>query len=291
MSESIEDIILANDKRGVAQLRPYLPVDYCTHAARFALEHPGNVVVATGFYILMSGSAETDGPPGALAIGRALQQLGRNVTYVSDSHAVPALRELVDGEAEVVEFGINDADTSQSGASWALDQLKPDLLISIERCGRNRDNSYLNMRSVDISDQTARIDYLFETDVPSVGIGDGGNEIGMGNLAQVIPTFANLPHLPATTWVDRLIVASVSNWGGYGLVAALSLLTGQNLLPSIEHEAGVVNRLVQLGLVDGTTGNAEPFVDGFTTQEHGQALERLHRLVDEGLGAGGGREG
>ena len=89
MSESIEDIILANDKRGVAQLRPYLPVDYCTHAARFTLEHPGNVVIATGFYILMSGSAETDGPPGALAIGRALQQLGRNVTYVSDSHAVP----------------------------------------------------------------------------------------------------------------------------------------------------------------------------------------------------------
>ena len=116
----------------------------------------------------------------------------------------------------MVEFGINDADTSQSGASWALDQLKPDLLISIERCGRNRNDAYLNMRSVDISDQTARIDYLFETDVPSVGIGDGGNEIGMGNLAQVIPTFPNLPHLPATTWVDRLIVASVSNWAATG---------------------------------------------------------------------------
>ncbi len=48
---------------------------------------------------------------------------------------------------------------------------------------------------------TARLDYLFEHGIPSVGIGDGGNEIGMGNLAEVIPG------------VDRLVLASVSNWG------------------------------------------------------------------------------
>ncbi len=283
MSESIEDIILAQDKRGVAALRPYLPVDYCSHAAQFVWDHPGRVAIVTGFYIKMSGTAETDGPPGALAIGRALQELGREVTYISDSFAVPALRALAAGEAEVVEFGITDRFASQTAASWLLDQLEPDLLISIERCGRSRDNAYLNMRSVDISEQTARIDYLFETDIPSVGIGDGGNEIGMGNLAQVIPTFAKLPKLPATTWVDRLVVASVSNWGGYGLVAALSLLAGTNLLPSTEHEAAVVQRLVELGLVDGTTGDAAPYVDGFNSEEYGAALARLHRLVDQQL--------
>jgi hypothetical protein len=36
--------------------------------------------------------------------------------------------------------------------------------------------------------QTARLDYLFDSGTPSVGIGDGGNEIGMGNLAEIIPT-------------------------------------------------------------------------------------------------------
>ena len=283
MSESIEDIVLDHDKRGVAALRPYLPVDYCTHAAQFVLDHPGTVVIATGFYILMSGSAETDGPPGALAIGNALQRLGMNVSYVSDAYAVPALRELAGTGFEVVEFGISGPETGQAAATWLMEEMEPDLLISIERCGRNRDNAYLNMRSLDISEQTARIDYLFETETPSVGIGDGGNEIGMGNLVQVIPTFASLPKLPATTWVDRLVVASVSNWGGYGLVAALSLLTGQNLLPSVEHEADMVERMVELGLVDGTTGDATPYVDGFTTQEHGSALERLHKLVEKGL--------
>ncbi len=76
--ESIEDIILDHDKRGVAALRPYLPVDFCTRAAEYVLENSGHVVITTGFYILMSGSAETDGPPGALAIGNALQTLGMN---------------------------------------------------------------------------------------------------------------------------------------------------------------------------------------------------------------------
>ena len=74
-------------------------------------------------------------------------------------------------------------------------------------------------------------------------------------------------------------VASVSNWGGYGLVAALSRLAGRNLLPSVEHETQLIRRMVEIGLVDGTTGNAEPTVDDFSTEENGAALEQLHRAV------------
>jgi len=282
--ESIEDIILDHDKRGVAALRPYLPVDFCTRAADYILENPGHVVITTGFYILMSGSAETDGPPGALAIGKALQDLGMRVTYVSDSYATPALRQVVGSNAEVVDFAIADPEESIRASMWMLDQLDPDLLISIERCSRSKDNTYLNMRSVDISDQTARLDYLFESDLPSVGIGDGGNEIGMGNLAQIIPTFSTLPPNPAISKVDRLVVSSVSNWGGYGLVAALSLLNGKNMLPTVDHETKLIEQLVHLGLVDGTTGEATHYVDGFTTEENGALLGRLHQLVDGRLG-------
>ena len=282
--ESMEDIILDHDKRGVAALRPYLPVDFCTRAADYILENPGHVVITTGFYILMSGSAETDGPPGALAIGKALQDLGLRVTYVSDSYATPALRQVVGSNAEVVDFAIADPEESIRASMWMLDQLDPDLLISIERCSRSKDNTYLNMRSVDISDQTARLDYLFESDLPSVGIGDGGNEIGMGNLAQIIPTFSALPPNPAISKVDRLVVSSVSNWGGYGLVAALSLLNGKNMLPTVDHETKLIEQLVHLGLVDGTTGEATNYVDGFTTEENGALLGRLHQLVDGRLG-------
>ena len=41
MAETIEDIILDQDKRGMLALRPYLPADYCSRAARFVMDHPG----------------------------------------------------------------------------------------------------------------------------------------------------------------------------------------------------------------------------------------------------------
>ena len=286
MLQTIEDIVLQHDKRGVAQLRSHLPGDFCSQAARYILDHPGDVVIVTGFYILMSGTSETDGPPGALAIGNALQALGRLVTYVTDSFCLSALRDCARAAAEVVEFPITGVEASRRFAAQLLNRLKPALLISIERSGRTRDDTYLNMRDADITPFTARMDYLFEAGVPSVGIGDGGNEIGMGNLAEVIPTVERLPQNPAVTNVGKLVIASVSNWGGYGLVAALSQLASKNLLPTVEHETRLIRRLVDAGLVDGTTGKSVPTVDDFTTTENGEVLEQLHRLVGKEYGDG-----
>ena len=283
MALSIEDLILQQDKRGVAQLRPHLPSDYCSQAASYVMDHPGDVVIVTGFYILMTGTPETDGPPGAIAIGNALQALGRKVSYITDSVCLAALRDLAGEDAAVIEFPITGVEASQQAAREILARLKPSLLISIERSGRTKDDTYLNMRDADITPNTARLDYLFEEGIPSVGIGDGGNEIGMGNLADIIPTIDRLPNNPAIAQVDKLVVASVSNWGGYGLVAALSRLAGRNLLPTVEHETRLIHRMVEIGVVDGTTGKAVPTVDDFTTEENGAVLEQLHEMVGERL--------
>ena len=283
MSETIEDIILDQDKRGVAQLRPHLPEDFCSQAAQYIMDHPGNVAITTGFYILSAGSPETDGPAGAIAIGNALQALGRNVTYITDSYTTPVLRGMLEDGTEVVDFPIADIEVSRNVTAEILARLDPSLIISIERCSRTNDDAYLNMRYVDITPHTARLDYLFEAGIPSVGIGDGGNEIGMGNLVEFIPQVETLPNDPAVTKVDRLIISSVSNWGGYGLVAALSKLAGRNLLPTVESETVLIKRSVDMGAVDGTTGDHSYFVDGFTTEENGELLARLHALV-EGAG-------
>ncbi|MCH8225205.1 MAG: DUF4392 domain-containing protein [Chloroflexi bacterium] len=282
MPETIEDLILQQDKRGVAQLRPHLPVDFCTRAAQYVLDNPGDVAITTGFYILAAGSPETDGPPGAIAIGRALEALGRRVSYISDAYTTPVLRGLLGPEAQIEDFPIGDVEASRRWASDLLARIKPSLLISIERCSRTSSDTYLNMRAADITPFTARLDYLFDMGVPSVGIGDGGNEIGMGNLADVIPSVPTLPPDPAIAKVDRLVIASVSNWGGYGLVAALSRLTGRDLLPSLEEETALIHRTVELGAVDGTNGQAVPTVDDFTTEENGAVLEQLRRAVGEG---------
>ncbi len=284
--DTIEDIILSEDRRGVSELRGLQDPDFCHQAARFILDHPGRVAIITGFYILSAGRHETDGPPGAIAIGNALQALGWEVTYVVDCHSAPMMVDWLGSRAPVVEFPIAGDEASRAEASRLLDDLRPDLLISIERCGRNARGAYLNMLSRDITEHTARLDYLFEQGIPSVGIGDGGNEIGMGNLAEHIPPVDRLPDEPAITTVDRLVLASVSNWGGYGLVAALSILKGRNLLPTTEEDARLISRMVEEGAVDGGSGINRYYVDNFTLEENAQLLGRLHELVEGELKRG-----
>lgn len=280
---AIEEIILRNDRRGISALKPYLPDDFCTQAARIILDNPGTAIICTGFYILSAGAPETDGPPGAVFIGRALEGLGYHVTYVCDRYSLLPLKGPVPPE-KVVEFPVSDERSSQRHAQELLKGLKPSVLISIERCARTRDGRYLNMRGADISPYNAKLDYLFTGHEPSVGIGDGGNEIGMGNLAQEIPQFDSLPDDPAITCVDKLVIASVSNWGGYGLIAALSLLTGKDLLPSAQEEEDLIRRMVDAGAVDGVSGRQTYAVDGFSLSENRQTLEALHTaLADRGL--------
>ena len=281
MPNTIEDIILDHDQRGISALRPHLPEDFCTQAAQHILDHPGETLIVTGFYILSAGKHETDGPPGAIAIGKALHALGRKVGYVADLHTAPMLRESLGDQAWVIEFPITDVATSKQQAEEILNQVQPELVVSIERCSRTSSDTYLNMRSNEITQNTARLDYLFEAGIPSVGIGDGGNEIGMGNLATIIPTLDKLPKDPGVTRVDQLVIASVSNWGGYGLVAALSCLIGRNLLPSIEDDRRLIERMVNSGAVDGTTGENKFYVDNFTLEENAELLGRLHSLVGQ----------
>jgi hypothetical protein len=280
--ETIEDIILSEDKRGVSELRSFVPADFCTQAAQYLLDHPGKVAIITGFYILTAGQHETDGPPGAIAIGNALQELGREVTYVTDCHTAPMMRKWLGDRAEVIEFPIADAEASRESARQLIEELRPDLLVTIERCGRTAGDVYLNMLSRDITEYTARLDYLFEFGIPSVGIGDGGNEIGMGNVAEHIPPVDRLPDEPAITEVDRLVLASVSNWGGYGLVSALSRIVGRNLLPKVEHEDRMITQMVDDGAVDGGSGINRYYVDNFTLEENGELLGLLHKIVEAG---------
>ena len=281
---TIEDIILDRDRRGISHLRPHLPADYATQAARLILDNPGTAFIVTGFYILDAGLAETDGPPGAVVIGGALNKLGYNVVHVTDRYASGIMEQTGGDFSTVVEFPITDDDSSREFAANLLAEMNPSVLIAIERCGLTSEGKYRNMRGRDITDHNARIDHLFDSDVPSVGIGDGGNEIGMGNLAAEVPLVESLVKLPCVTRTTNLMLASVSNWGGYGLAAALSEQSGNNLLPSIEDEQDLVKKTVDLGAVDGMSAKQEYKVDGFTLEENSQTLQALHGyLSDRGI--------
>ncbi len=273
---TIEDIILDRDRRGIAALRPHLPADFCGQAASLVLQNPGTAFIVTGFYILGAKAAETDGPPGAIVIGQALSAIGYEVVYVTDRYTAPIISGVVGSDARVVDFPIVDDAESKTFAKSLRAELNPSVLIAIERCGLTDEGVYRNMHGQDISPYNARVDYLFDDDTPSVGIGDGGNEIGMGNLASIIPTIPSLVKIPCVTRTTHLVTSSVSNWGGYGLVAALSEGRGENLLPSVEADQDIIKRTVDQGAVDGMSSKPEYKVDGFTLEENSQTLVELH---------------
>jgi hypothetical protein len=282
----IENIVLSRDQRGVSALRPYLPPDFCEGAARFVLEHPGSALIATGFYIPSAGGTETDGPPGAVAIGQALAALGYRVAYVTDAFTGPLLRELAGPGAAVHEMEVLGHEESRACARALLAELTPDVLLAVERCGLTGDGAYLNMRGADVSEYHAKLDYLFADHPCSVGIGDGGNEIGMGNLASVI-RLTELSDRPCVTRTTRLVVSSVSNWGAWGLVAALSRQSRRNLLVSVPEARDLLARTVELGAVDGVSGRRDTSVDGFPSAENDRVLGEMHAwLARHGVAAG-----
>ncbi|MFU8796362.1 MAG: glutamate cyclase domain-containing protein [Dehalococcoidia bacterium] len=280
---SVEEIVLGHDRRGISELRGFLPADFCHAAADLVLNGTKRsrkrAIITTGFYVLSARAPETDGPPGALAIGRALKSLGFEIIYVTDEQAAPLLS-CTDAQKDmVIVFPLADRDSSGRFAEQVLADVRPSLIISVERCGPTRNGQYLNMSGEDVTDYTAKVDCLFTGHGDSIGIGDGGNEIGMGNLAPHIPAVHKLPADPAITMVNRLVIATVSNWGGYGLVAALSRLTKNNLLPSIEWEKDLIIEMVSRGAVDSVSGLRRSAVDGFDLEQNSWALDQLHRVI------------
>ena len=290
MTRTIEDIILDHDRRGINALRPHLPADFCDQAAQYALEYAGPVIIATGFYIMMSDAPETDGPPGAFAIGNALRELGRQIFYTADepmAYMMASWGTRQRDPSSIIRYPIiDDPHINDHFVRETITEREPALLISIERCSADADGIYRNMRGRDISPQTARIDHLFGQGLPSIGIGDGGNEIGMGNLQEVIAGADRLPDHPAVVGCDRLIAASTSNWGGYGLVAALSVRMGRNLLPEVDADADCIRFLVDSGAVSGVSGEHDYLVDEFTLEENAAVLQELHDYVNQRVADG-----
>jgi hypothetical protein len=229
--------------------------------------------------------AETDGPPGAALLGRALQRLGKSVTYVVAPPALPlleaALREL-GASAEIKTF--SDGEPASKAARRLLATLVPTHLVAVETPGRAKDGDYWSARGESITAWNARLDELFlrrSARITTVGIGDGGNEIGMGNVRQrLLRLGAHARKIASVVTADHLVVAGTANWGAYGVVAHLSLLSGQNLLHTGEEERRLIAACVEAGGVDGLTRRQEPTVDGLSSEMHAAMVELLRSLVD-----------
>ena len=277
--KDIESIIMSHSQRGMPILREHLPSNYCKEAAEYILSwKKGVIFIATGFYV--AGHAETDGPPGALIISLVLKKLGYTPVILTDKYCQNFFEKY---EIKVIYMEIAiENEKKIEFVERTIKEYNPTGMISIERCGLNIQDKYANMRNICISEYTAEIDLFFKmyyNKIPTVGIGDGGNEIGMGNLEDIIKNNLNL--VPCKIKVDKLIISSVSNWGGYGLVAYLCNLTkNKQFFETVEKTVkDYIKFIISLGSVDGITHENVEKVDGFDIDIELDIIRTLLKVI------------
>ncbi len=290
--------------------------------ALLAVPVGGTVVVTTGSVSrawISAAIGENDGPSGAAAIIRALV-LARQATcvLVAEDSLLEPIGAVVRA-AGMSLVGLDAARVANSEASLAtavlrpfpltdeaapaaavslLDELEPDLLFSTERVGRNVNGVYYSMRGRDYGMGRARVDHLFDEGlrrgIPVVAVGDGGNEIGMGKVADAVRD-----HVPfgaegscpcgggigAVTSADVLVTAAVSNWGCTAIAAALAARTGDGrLLHTPEREARLLETMVEAGLINSTHGIVDDHVDGISPASHLGVAELCRAIVADTIG-------
>ena len=276
-------------------------------AARSIVASAKLVGIVTGFAIpTPSGPlAETDGPLGSIVLADVLRSLGIEVCLLTDDLAVHSLKAAA-RFAELPEVLIESCPLDPAAAQDWCDRFfdrTPGLthLIAVERVGPSHtDRSFrsdrsdpaevlarflalhpaehhdrcFNMRGEPIDAWTAPLHRLFErasdADVRTIGVGDGGNEIGMGSflwesLHPLVPN-GHGPRIVCRIATDWTIVAGTSNWGAYALAAAAAVLKQRpdvlDRWPQARHEE-LLRYLVEHGpAVDGVTREREPTVDG-----------------------------
>ncbi len=270
--------VIASDRSGRG-VGPMLRSEHLRSACDL-LNKSSSVAIVTGFFVPACGAPETDGPGGAGILGRALSRLGKYVLLYTDplcDRAIEACSRSVGGpEVRPVERG---EDVLES---------RPSLVVFLERLGRATDGRYYNMRSEDISDFTYPLDdaaaLAMNGGTPVLAIGDGGNEAGMGTLrselSTALPGYARCLSVTGSTVA---LAADVSDWGGYGLAALLSIEAGEWMGPEEREVDKMLTALVGVGAVDGVTRMSAPTVDGFEAGVHREVVRSLRCAVDPEL--------
>jgi D-glutamate cyclase len=270
----------------------------------------GTALFITGFRIPPAGMPETDGLIGSAVLAFALVKARAAVPVcVCEPEVIPALAAAVRATglavadsvklarelpltAAIVPFRKDECDPEARSAQLAT-EIDPGVCVAIERAGRNAKGEYHFAGGKNVTEAIASIDSLFVAvsrhGVPTLAVGDFGNELGMGAIADVVKTETpaggncgcgcgggTACEIPA----DLTVACAVSDWGAYALSAAISHLTSD---PSAFVTADVYRRVIEAtvaaGAVDGTSRLAIPHIDGISDDFNSQLVEQLRSVV------------
>jgi hypothetical protein len=214
------------------------------------------VVLVTGVVIDPLPHGEVDGPIGSAVLASALTRLGRSTAVMvpeSMVRVVTAVRAALQGEFDII----------LDGEARAEDY---DAAVAIERLGRNRAGQHHTIYGSPIALDPAADDLVEQMNAAgrlTIGLGDGGNEIGFGLLydkaREIVPGGADCgcpcgQGMVTSTATALGFPVSVSNLGAYGLAAAIGLLAGrQALLPQTRAIEAAIAAALAEGALDGGT--------------------------------------
>ena len=260
------------------------------------------------------GNAETDGPLGTFVLADVLAGLEIPTTVITDQLCERVVQAACSNQTRnTFEILVSPNDRANA-AAWRKEVLQKTSarqfshFVAVERVGPGYESAKLpgqqsestidqraddaqaewqpghccNMRGESIDAFSADLHLLIEDaekqnpDIKVIGIGDGGNEIGMGRFPreELLDRISgpNAGRVPCRISADATIVAGVSNWGAYALAAAIAVHHDRvDLLErhSADSQRQLLERIVsEAGAVDGVTRRNEPTVDGlaFLTQ-------------------------
>lgn len=304
LGQSLDD--LANlDPRGYGVCKilydgaiAYTGEPLSVHAAKKldSILKPGDAVyIVSGFVLRPWASAETDGIISAMLLCRSLvlaygvrpvlicqdenMPAVRGLSALLGLHLYSSLEEMGDMPASMVAYPFTkDKSSAKESAEAIADKGLPRAFITIEAPGENDRGVYHNAIGLDVTPLEAKTDALFdimkERGVYTLSIGDLGNEMGMGTIAEHIKK--NIPYaaegecscgcgggLLARTAADDIITATTSDWGCYALSAAIAYIRGDI---DVFHDAELQRRSMEVaaecGMVD-MYGWTIPAIDGF----------------------------
>ncbi len=269
----------------------------------------GTFFVTSGW--VMPGTfpyGETDGPIGAATLGRALgiafnarmvvlteermigctiaacRAAGISVLSEADLECAPRPPHLRFLHCVIIPFPIDD-DAAIAESQRLFETYRPKALVAIEKNGPNHKGQYAMVDGSDNSDCVAKAARLFEEaqrkGVFTIGIGDRGNEIGFGAIAdtprRILPFGEDATNV---TTVDLLVTAAVSNWGASGIAACLAaLLNRPEIIHLPETESRMLHRCIDAGALDGFTCRPVPCSDGMQESTHVAICALLNELV------------
>ncbi len=261
----------------------------------------------------MMPKGENDGPVGAASLARVfLRGIGATPIYLLEPHHVDPVVAASEA-AGVTIVGYDTAKARHHGgvvekaptdeaqvAGWAsklFDTYRPTAVISTERLSPNAKGITHNATGqrvpspyVDLSPVVAE---AAKRGVVTVGVGDHGNEIGFGRIQAAVrevhpyggrcqcPCGAGMASGVRT---DVLVVATMSNWGMYGIEAMLAILLNQPYLP---HPPAMTRRIIHAcldaGGLEAMWGTKLYLVDGAEGESSEAVVQMLGDLVRNAL--------